>query len=150
VANVLVSGWQLNAVFVLQSYAALNWGNVIFTGRVDDIPLPRGQRTIGRWFNVDAGFERDSRRQLAYNVRTFPFRLSNVRGDELNNWDLSLIKRTKITEKAGLEFRGEFINAFNHVTFAAPSTDPASTAFGTVTSESSFPRQVQLGVKLVF
>jgi hypothetical protein len=149
-ANVLVSGWQVNAVFTIQSYGALDWGNVIFAGNRNDIPLPKGERTIQRWFNVDAGFERDSRLQLQYNVRTFPFRLGNVRGDELNNWDLSVMKRTKITERFNLELRGEFINAFNHVTFAAPSTTPSSTAFGTVTSESSFPRQVQLGMKVIF
>jgi len=135
---------------VWQSYSALGFGNVIFTGNLDDIPLPRSQRTPERWFNIGAGFERDSAKQLSQNVRTFPIRFSNVRADAINNWDLSVIKNTRIRENARLEFRGEFINALNHVTFSSPNTSPTSTAFGSITSELSFARQVQVGIKLIY
>ena len=87
---------------------------------------------------------------MEYNVRTFPVRFTHVRADAINNWDLSAIKHTRIKENIQLEFRGEFINALNHVTFSAPNTSHTSTAFGTVTSELSFARQVQAGSKLIY
>jgi len=55
-----------------------------------------------------------------------------------------------ISEKARLQFRGEFLNAFNHAMFGNPNTSPVSTAFGTVTAEIGYPRRIQLGMKLVF
>jgi hypothetical protein len=149
-AGVLLSGWQVEGVFVWQSYSTLGFGNSIFTGNLGGIPLPSSRQTPERWVNIDAGFERDSAKQLQYNVRTFPLRFANVRSDAINNWDLSVIKNTRIREGIRLEFRGEFINAFNHVTFSAPNTSPTSTAFGQVTSELSFARQVQLGIKLIY
>jgi len=49
-----------------------------------------------------------------------------------------------------LQFRAEFINAWNHTQFAAPNTSPSSTAFGMVTAETQWPRTIQFGLKLLF
>jgi hypothetical protein len=46
-------------------------GNAIFYGDLHNIPLPVSQRSVEQWFNVDAGFERDTRKQLANNIQTF-------------------------------------------------------------------------------
>jgi len=146
----LISGWQAQGIYQGQSGPALGFGNAIFFGNLKDIPLPNSRRTIDRWFNVDAGFERDSRKQLGSNIRTLPSRFSGIRGDGMNNWDLSIIKNTAIRENLQLQFRAEFINAFNHTQFAAPNTTPSSTAFGTVTAETQWPRTIQLGLKLLF
>jgi len=40
-----------------------------------------------------------SAEQPQYHYRTFPTRLSNVRGDGTNLWDLSVIKNTKINDR---------------------------------------------------
>ncbi len=42
------------------------------------------------------------------------------RGPFQQNWDMSFIKMTKITEQANLEFRAEFFNIFNHPAFQSP------------------------------
>jgi adenylate cyclase len=42
------------------------------------------------------------------------------------------------------------MNAFNHVFFGSPNTSPTSTAFGQVTSQTGYPRRIQLGFKLLF
>ncbi|MEK7403469.1 MAG: TonB-dependent receptor [Acidobacteriota bacterium] len=146
----IISGWQLQGIYGWQSGEALGFGNAIFNGNLKDIPLPRGQRTIDRWFNVDAGFERDSRRQLGANIRTLCMRFSGIRGDALDNWDLSLIKNTQIRESVQLQFRAEAINALNHAQFMPPETSPTSTAFGRVTDERAWPRVVQFGLKVLF
>ncbi len=76
--------------------------------------------------------------------------LGFFRAPALDNWDLSVIKNTYFTEKTWLEFRCEFINAFNKTQFSAPNTTPSSTAFGTITATAQMPRIVQLGMKLYF
>ena len=70
-------------------------------------------------------------------------------GPGLNNWDMSLHKTTRITERAGLEFRAEFFDVFNHAQFNNPVGDFASPSFGQVTSARS-SRIGQLALKLNF
>jgi hypothetical protein len=146
----VISGWQLQGIYVLQSGAPLAFGNVFFYGNLKDIRLPSDQRSVNRWFNVDAGFERDPQKQPASNLRTLSSRFGGIRADGPNNWDLSLIKNTQITEGTKLQFRAEAINFMNHPQFTAPNTTPSSTAFGTVTGEFAWPRVIQFGVKVLF
>jgi hypothetical protein len=68
---------------------------------------------VDRWFNIDAGFNRNSQQQLASNIRTFPLRFSGVRGDGQASWDLSLLKNFNITERFVAQFRAEVYNASN-------------------------------------
>ena len=146
----LVSGWQVQGIYTAQSGAALGFGNAIFLGDLKNIPLPKDQRNVNRWFNVDAGFNRITAQQPASNIRTLPSRFSGIRADGPNNWDLSVIKDTRISEKVQLQFRAEAINALNHPQFTAPNTTPTSTAFGTVTGEFAWPRVIQFGLKALF
>ena len=147
----ILGGWQIQGVYTAQGGAPLSWGNMLFYGAdIHSITLPESQRKVERWFNTDAGFEKNSQRQLGSNFRTFPSRLSDVRMDGFNLWDLSMLKNTRLREGLELQFRGEFLNAFNHTLFAGPSTSPTSTAFGQVTSQRGYPRRIQLGVKVLF
>jgi hypothetical protein len=147
----LVGGWQLQGWFEGQTGQALGFGNAIFNGNLKDIPLPVGQRSAERWFNTEAGFERDSRRQLDSNIQSFPSRFSGIRSDGINNWDLSMFKNFRLREGLKAQFRLESFNALNHVQLANPNTSPASTAFGTITGEKGHgQRQVTLAVKVMF
>jgi hypothetical protein len=150
VMSKVIGGWQIQGIYTFQSGPPLGFGNAIFNGDLHDVELPRGERTVERWFNTGAGFERNSARQLGSNLRTFPTRFNGIRGDGGNNWDWSLIKNTTLREGMNLQFRAEAINAFNHPQFLAPSTTPASTAFGQVTGEWTWPRVIQFGLKLLF
>jgi len=130
----LWGGWSVNAMYQWQSGAPIGFGNVIFNGRLADLVLPRSQRKPERWFNTEAGFNRNPAEQLAYNLRTFPLRLTGLRTHHWNVWDLSLIKSFQLKERLKLELRGEAVDAFNHPIFAGPNTAPTSTLFGQVTS----------------
>ncbi|MDZ4802495.1 MAG: hypothetical protein SGI92_30420, partial [Bryobacteraceae bacterium] len=112
--------------------------------------IPSGQRSVERWFNT-AGFERDPAKQLAWNVRTFPLRLSGLRQDGFNQWDMSLFKNFRITERFRAQLRAEAQNALNTAMFGAPNTAPANTLFGQVTA-TQFPeqRRISLALKLSF
>jgi hypothetical protein len=153
VANAFVGGWQIGPMWQLRSGWPIGFGNVIFTGDIKNIPLPASQRQVtdGPWFNT-AGFERNPAKQLASNLRTFPWWFSGFRTPGFNLWDIGLIKKTRIRERHEIDFRAEFFNVFNHPTeLGSPDTEPTSGTFGqNFGGYGSLPRNIQLGVKYVF
>lgn len=152
VAEILIGGWQLSGIYQYQSGTPLGWGNIIFTGDLDDIALPSSERSRLRWFNTDAGFNKVSNQQLASNLRTFPLRLDNVRTHEVSNVDMSLIKNIQIMNGKTLQFRAEALNAFNHVLFPGPNTNVTQETFGQINASTqlNYPRRVQAMVKFIF
>jgi hypothetical protein len=62
------------------------------------------------------------------------------------NWDISIVKTTRITETQAFIFRTEFFNAFNHAQFNNPVVNLGST-LGEITSTSVNPRIMQFAVK---
>jgi hypothetical protein len=56
------------------------------------------------------------------------------------NWDASLIKTTKFTERQTLQFRAEFFNLFNH-----PQFNGISPGSGTSGTTSFWPQPVNAG-----
>ncbi len=82
---------------------------------------------------------------------------SRLRSQGIDNFDVSLFKRTKFAanDRLGLEFRTEFFNIFNRTQFAPPNTiccTANNKNFGVVTSTASGtnPRLIQFGLKFVF
>ena len=158
IADRLVGGWEFSGIWGLQSGFALPWGNVIYYGDPANILLPLDQRSPEHWFNV-AGFETASARQLLSNqVRTWPFRFSQIRGPRMNNVDLALIKTTRITERKNIEFRAEALNAANHPFFPNPNMTATTaqsaldTGFGQISAStmSNYARRLQLTLKYNF
>ena len=72
-----------------------------------------------------------------------------LRGPDQNNFDIALVKRTAI-ERASLEFRTEFFNAFNHPQFANPNTTGPSPTLGYITQTAVAARIMQFALKLSF
>jgi outer membrane receptor protein involved in Fe transport len=72
-----------------------------------------------------------------------------IRGPGINNWDMSFVKNTNITESKSLEFRAEFFNAFNHVQFFKIDNSGGSPTFGQVLTDRG-PRIIQLAMKFYF
>jgi Carboxypeptidase regulatory-like domain/TonB dependent receptor-like, beta-barrel len=68
------------------------------------------------------------------------------------DFDVSLIKSTKITEWGTLEFHFDAFNVFNHAQFNEPFNLNVNTAaqFGQITSTSVTPRVLQFGLKFLF
>jgi hypothetical protein len=149
--NRIAGDWQAQGVYEGQAGFPLAFGNAIFTGDLKNILIPVSERKAERWFNVDAGFERNNQRQLGSNWRAFPLRFSGIRGDGINNFDLSLIRNIPLREGLRVQLRMEAINAMNHVQFADPNTTPSSTAFGSVTAERGHgQRQINLMLKVLW
>ncbi len=148
--NVVVGGWQLNSTVVRQAGAPLGFGNSIFNGDINNIALAKGQRSVDRWFNTDAGFEKRSASQLANNLRTAPLRYSGVRGDGQSTWNFSLAKDFTLYERLKAQFRAETYNTMNHPSFTDPNTSVTNSSFGVVTAANSEPRNWQLALKIRF
>jgi hypothetical protein len=167
--DAFVGGWQVQGIYQWQSGRPIDLGdrNVFFSGDPSRLRAEITGDTVNGTFDtsgfyftdaavqtngvIDPAKQRaDQRIRLANNIRTFPSRLPGFRRQPLNLWDLSLIKNFSIKERVKIQLRGEFLNAFNHPQFGDPNTDPTSSDFGKVTSQSNLPRNVQLGLKVVF
>ncbi len=149
-ADTVVGGWQIAYVMQRQSGPPIGFGNVIFTGDIKNITLPKDARDVDRWFNTDAGFNKNAAQQLASNLRTFPLRFNGLRGDDQQRWDFSLSKKFAITERVNASFRAEAFNAFNHVNFSTPNTSPTDTNFGRITGTQSAARSWQFALKITY
>jgi hypothetical protein len=74
--------------------------------------------------------------------------LDGLRSPHFTDVDMSLHKDFPITERFRLQFRTDFINAFNHVQFNAPNMNLGST-MGQITGAQP-PRNIQLAMKLYY
>jgi hypothetical protein len=84
---------------------------------------------------------------------------NTFRGPGQQNWDFSLIKNFKLTERQNLRFTTDFFNLWNHANFANPTVtdvetinlaNPASSPFGKITSMVGTPRLIQFSLRYSF
>jgi hypothetical protein len=100
---------------------------------------------IGRqWFNNTGQFTQPA---LGTFGNCSP-QLSDLRSPHYSDVDLSLHKDFPITERFRLQFRSDFVNAFNHPQFNAPNTSLGA-QMGQITSAQP-PRNIQLALKLYY
>jgi hypothetical protein len=90
-----------------------------------------------------------------YAPRYTPYRSGQIRVHHAFQMDMSLLKRTKITERISAQFGFEAFNAFNHNYFGRDNlnTNPESANFGsvipsTVSTQNILPRQIQVRMKV--
>ena len=76
--------------------------------------------------------------------------IGSIAGPGQHNWDISLIKNTKITEALNLQFRVEGYNVFNHAQFNPPVNDRSQSTFGQIQNSSVPPRIMQFAFKFLF
>ena len=147
----VLGNWQLSAVVIRQAGPPLTWGNIIFRGDPNSIALPRSQRTVDRWFNVDAGFERTSNLQLSQNIRCFPMRLASVQADGQSRWDISLSKAFPLAERGRrLRLQAQLFNIMNHPNFSGPQVGITNAQFGQVTGTAGIARSLQVTGRIEF
>ncbi len=75
---------------------------------------------------------------------------NTVMGPDQRRVDLVVSKLTPIREAVSLEFRAEFFNAFNTVSFRNPESDMTESSFGEIEATRGGPRVIQFGLKLKF
>lgn len=156
VGQILIGGWQMNGILTMQSGTPLSIGA---NNTIGLFTMAARANNNGR----SAARSGDVRTRLNgyFDPSVFsqpaPFTFGNV-GTRLpdvlshyqNNFDLSLFKVFRLTERFQLQFRAEAFNALNRVQFGGINTTVTSGSFGFVTSQANSPRQLQFGLKLVF
>jgi hypothetical protein len=151
----LTEGWSLGGIINLYSGEAATvtvataTANTGLGSRADVVPgceLRLDERTPNRWFNTSC-------------FTTPPaFTYGNsgvgiVDGPGTKQFDLSLLKVTRVDEKRYFQFRAEIFNAFNTPQFNVPATTQGAGGFGTISSAgvpvtfSRTSRQMQLALK---
>ncbi len=71
------------------------------------------------------------------------------RGPGLQNWDVALFKRFRITERHNFELRGEAFNVANQAQFLNPVSNIGSPLFGRITTTRD-PRLIQISARYFF
>lgn len=142
----IVGGWQIQGVYQFQIGFPIRFANNLFY-LGGDVSLDGNERTSQRWFNT-AAF---STTNPVATLRSLPFFFADVRRDNINNVDLSLLKNTRINERMRIQFKMDFINAFNEPYAAAPVTALGGT-FGQITAsnQDNYARRIQYGLKFLF
>jgi hypothetical protein len=75
----------------------------------------------------------------------------NVYSPSLFNIDASLHKTVTFKEYYHVQFRAEALNLTNTVLFASPTLNVSSPgSFGSITSQTNFPRLFQISVRITF
>jgi hypothetical protein len=154
--NRFLGGWQLNAIWQMQSGFPL-----AITAPNTSNSLGGGQRPNATGLDANRPGNVQSKLNGYLNAAAFstaaPFTfgsvgrtLASVRGPRLSNLDMSLFKSFNVTEVVTLQFRAEAFNFTNTPMFAVPNTNFGNAAFGTITSTSNNPRQLQLALRLSF
>lgn len=95
-----------------------------------------------RYFNTSL-FSPEQLGQLGNAPRRF------FHGPGINNWDITLGKDTKLTERSSLQLRADFFNAFNHAQFNQPDGNINHSTFGEINS-AGLGRIIQFATKLQF
>jgi len=160
VVNQVIGGWQVAPIVTFRTGwpmpiygAADNSGTYSRGSRADcnGLPAVTGETPIStpgvggfQWFTNNGNFTNPA-------VGTFGNcapQLAGLRGPHYTNLDLGLQKNFQMTERFKLQFRTDFINAFNHVQLNAPNV---SLGAGMGEVQSAQPsRQIQFALKLYY
>ncbi len=146
VLNQIIGGWSMNGALSLQSGPPLSWGAVFYNGG----PLHfNAHQPDGVTFDTTQ-FVTASSLQPSSNIRYFDTYFNNLRRDPTKNLDASVLKRVSLGEKRYLQFRFEFFNITNRVTFSAPQLSPTNSAFGQISAQANNPRKIQIAARVVW
>jgi len=159
--KMIVDGWALSGIIAysrgLPVYIFENDDHSLL-GTNNSGPLPLGidtpnysggsvktmnPRKSNNSFFTTSAFSAETIGQLGTARRRF------FSGPGLDNYNMSLLKDTKILDRYTLQFRAEFFNVFNHTQFSSVNGNFNSSTFGQATGAAD-PRLGQLALKLAF
>ena len=146
----MLGGWTISGVTMAQTGTPLTVnasGDVLGLGGnttshanlVAPITYPK---TFNQWFSTGS-FAQPAALQFGTAPRNI------VKGPGRDNWNLSLYKTFQFTERAGLQFRAESFNTWNHTQFTGVDTGLNGGGFGKINAVAD-PRVFQFGAKVFF
>ena len=156
--NYIVGGWQINDSTIY----AEGFPTFIQQSNSNSFLLTANQRPNATGISPVTSGSLEQRLNGYYNPAAFSLapaytfgnlgRNISMRGPGMANWDTSLFKNFRIKERFTGQFRAEALNTMNTPYFASPHTSysPTSSSFGTVTYQANLPRNLQLGIRMLF
>ncbi len=154
----VVGGFQFNVIMTAETGRPLAFSGANNSGIATrpnfqpGVSVAVAHPTRTKWFNDQAFIN-----PAPYTFGNTPRYYSKVRGPGVLNFDMSIFKTTRITERYAMELRLEAFNAFNKTNLGQPNTSFSAGSNGLNTNSnmgavlSSLPaRQVQLAAKLHF
>jgi len=157
VVNYLAGGWVVNAVsiyqtgFPLQISQATNFNSAF--GYASQRPNATGVSPVTSG-SLEDRLNNYINKAAFSTAPQFTFgnvgRTIDMRGPGQANWDISVFKNVVIRETLKAQFRCEALNAFNTPLFYGPNVSFGSSAFGKITSQANFSRQLQLALRFSF
>ena len=158
----LERGWQFNAIAQFYDGTPFSVGTTDSFGdgqstRAILLPgygsgsLPKGKRTLAKWFNTDAF--------AVPAVTSFTYGNSgrnSLQGPGTKYVDFSLFKDTHLSESKVLQLRAEAFNLANTPQFNNPAATAGTTTIGSISSAGSdltfqrTARQIQFAAKITF
>jgi hypothetical protein len=156
IVDVALGGWMIDGITTYQSGTAfgVSANNVCrcfnqaayanskgFSARIEGAAEDR----LNKWFDTSAFSQPDP-----FTIGNMGPRSADLRVDKTANWDVGIGKEFRPTERFKVRFRADALNFANHPRFSGPNTSFTSGSFGIVSGQSNSPRQVQLGLKLLW
>ena len=168
VVNGLIGNWSVSFIYNWQSGRPnMTMGNVYYNGDITQLktkytndPTVPVFDTSGFYFHdaavqtngVDdpAKQRADQRIQLASNIRTIPTRWDGLRGQEYVNWDMSFVKALRVRPRARAVQHRALQRLQQRVLQHTEPEPERARDFGKVSSQNNLPRNIQIGMKMVF
>ena len=150
-ADLVLGGWSLEGITRLESGPPFNVSlgtDRANTGRSTQRPNlvgdpNAGPKTVDEWFNTKA-FALPAQ----YTFGNAGAYITNA--DGIIGIDMALEKKFPIRESHAVEFRTEFFNVPNTVSFGDPTGAMNNANFGKITTQRTSPRQIQFGLRYRF
>ena len=148
----LVGGWELSGITSVQTGYPFAVIGPDFSNTASLSPRPNrsctgnGQKSVTDWFDTSCFSAAGSSTAPSFGNS----RRNIIDGPGLVDTDFTVMRHFNAWDKADVEFRSEFFNAFNHPYFGPPNNNinNASTV-GRLTSASD-GREIQFALKILF
>jgi hypothetical protein len=148
----IIGGWRLSGITRFQDgnrFTVTSTGDPNNDGVSDDRPDRLGpgvsegsKRTIDNWF-ATSDFAAPGPYSYGNSGRNI------LTGPAYVNWDLSVIKQTRISDGNLIEFRVELFNAFNQVNYEQPSAIYGTSLFGKIFGAHR-AREIEVALRFSF
>ena len=138
----ILGGWAISGLFSYNTGLYLRFGGAIVDG---DPGIDNPEK--GRWFDTSK-----FKQLVPFTRRTNPLQYDSIKGPNFVNFDSTLAKEFKVTERLKFELRGEAYNLTNRFTGADPDVGVTSANFGKITAQRAgvFGRQIQYSGRLIW
>lgn len=171
VADAILGGWQMQAVYEWQSGEPLQFGNVYYNGDPTQLVSLLGKKNgAGLRYGIDVpafnisgffiggvqlaanvpGFANNYTSSSTNTLRSMPLTMGQFRNQRFLKFDLGISKNFRIREGMKVQIRFEAINALNSPYFSGLNLDPTNAAFGLANTQRQPPRDIQIGGKFTF